>query len=48
MADVDTLGPHQASGPSPGHGRLPADLTIFVVAATNSLRFVARSPNAVS
>ncbi|MBM4564355.1 hypothetical protein GS441_02460 [Rhodococcus hoagii] len=30
MADVDTLGPHQASGPSPGHGRLPADLTSFV------------------
>ncbi|NKS63824.1 hypothetical protein GS493_16060 [Rhodococcus hoagii] len=30
MVDVDTLGPHQASGPSPGHGRLPADLTSFV------------------
>ncbi|UNQ32965.1 ATP-binding protein [Prescottella equi] len=30
MVDVDTRGPHQESGPSAGHGRLPADLTSFV------------------
>ncbi|NKT14256.1 hypothetical protein GS495_13765 [Rhodococcus hoagii] len=48
MADVDTLGPHQASGPSPVTADSRPISPVSSVAATNSLRFVARSPNAVS